>query len=223
MPNTTAWVVKFVNEDVRGAWSHALGMRHGSGSPGWRLIAPDGGVTWAHDGQLSAEALTAALDTHLQRSPDQAPVEFHAGRLELGKQISAIPLDPAWFEEVESDCPPTPLGQLGLGDSIISFIQHESASSMAQLRTLFSRYGQAESRESLALVVVVDGANVREIEALKRESGIDVVAVPDPSGAIADHFGVGIWPTTMTIDRSGKIFAIETGVSATHEYAETSD
>jgi hypothetical protein len=71
--------------------------------------------------------------------------------------------------------------------------------------------------------VVVDGADAREIEALKREAGIDVIAVPDPSGAIADHFGVGIWPTTMTIDRVGRIFAIETGVSARREDAEAGD
>jgi hypothetical protein len=96
-------IAAFVNEDVRGAWSQALGMRSGSGSPSWRLIAPDGHVAWAHDGQLSAEVLTAALDTHLQLSPDHAPVEFHSGgRLELGKQVSVITLDPAWFEEVES-------------------------------------------------------------------------------------------------------------------------
>jgi hypothetical protein len=98
-------------------------------------------------------------------------VEFHSGgRLELGKQVSVITLDPAWFEEVESDCPPIPLGQLGVGDSIISFVQHGSAASMAQLRTLFSRHGQAEHGEGPALVVVVDGADAREIFAI--ETGV---------------------------------------------------
>jgi hypothetical protein len=66
-------------------------------------------------------------------------------------------------------------------------------------------------------LVVVDGVNQREAEALKDDLGLDFVAVADPTGRITDRFGVSIWPTTMTLDRAGSVREVETGIAVKHD------
>jgi hypothetical protein len=63
-------------------------------------------------------------------------------------------------------------------------------------------------------LVVVDGADEREAEALKNQLGFDFVTLPDRAGTITDRFGVMIWPTTVILDHAGTISGIETGVAA---------
>ncbi|CAN5746774.1 hypothetical protein BH18ACI4_BH18ACI4_05070 [soil metagenome] len=200
-------IAVLVNEDVGSGWSRALDLR--TGEPSWRLLSPDGGVTWTHQGRLAPERLTAALDNNLVRCPDPAPVAFRSGT-EFDKPVTAIGVDPEFFEQ-ESHCPPIPLRRLGVGGAVVAFVQKGSASSNAQLRRLSERYGQ--DKEGPLVVVVVDGVDKREAEVLKNELGFDFVAVPDPTGAITDQFGVRIWPTTMTLDRVGTISEIETGIA----------
>src|SRR6266542_4100197 len=200
-------IAVLVNEDVRSGWSRALELRTGELS--WRLLSPDGAVAWTHEGQVAPERLTEALDNNLVPCPDPAPVAFGSGA-EFDKPVTAIGVDPGFFEQ-ESHCSPIPLSRLGVG-TVVAFVQKGSASSEAQLRKLFDRNGQRDEGAPL-LVVVVDGVDEREAEALKKELGLDFVAVPDPTGRITDQFGVRIWPTTMTLDRVGTISKIETGVA----------
>ena len=61
--------------------------------------------------------------------------------------------------------------------------------------------------------VVVDGADAREVEALKNELGVDFIAIPDPAGRISGRLGVGTWPTTVTLDHMGTVSAIDVGGS----------
>ena len=208
----------FVNEDVGGAWSKAFKVRSGAGAPAWRLIAPDGVVTWSHDGQMSQDVLINALDVHLRRSPDPTPSAIRP-RLEVGQLVTGGALSPGFLDEVESHCPPIPLRRRGVTNSVVVFVQSGSVSSTAQLRNLSGRYGQ-QDKQGAVLVVVVDGADARETEALMNKSGVDVVVISDPTGAITDRFGVGIWPTTMTIDHVGRISAIEMGISPIRQDAD---
>jgi len=197
-----------VNEDVHSSWSRTFELR--SGEPSWRLLSPDGTVTWTHQGHLAPDTLTAALDKNLVRSPDPVPVAFRSGS-EFEKPVTAIGIDPEFFEQ-ESHCPPIPLKRLGVGGAVVTFVQKGSASSNAQLRKLSDQFGQ-RGKDGPLVVVVVDGANASEAEALKKEIGFNFVAFPDPSGGITDQFGVRIWPTTMTLDRLGKISETEVGIA----------
>jgi hypothetical protein len=200
-------IAVLVNEDVHSGWSRALELR--AGEPSWRLLNPDGAVTWTHEGHLAPERLTAALDNNLVECPDPAPVAFRSSA-EFDKPIKAIGVDPGFFEQ-ESHCPPIPLSRLGVG-TVVTFVQKGSASSEAHLRKLSDRYGQ-QDEERTRVLVVVDGVDAREAEALKNELGLDFVAIPDPTGRITDQFGVRIWPTTMTLDPAGTISEIETGLA----------
>jgi peroxiredoxin len=202
-----------INEDVRGGWSRSFSFRTGAGAPAWALISPEGAVTWKHQGHVSPERLTEALDNHLHRSPDVTPVEFRK-KFDIGSRFSAAVLNPSWSELYEAPCPPAPLGRLRGQEVVVTFVQKDSSSSHSQLRFLTAKYEQREDEPGPAVVVVVDGADEREAEALKNQLGFDFATLPDPNGTITDRFGVMIWPTTITLDHAGTISAIETGVAA---------
>jgi len=59
---------------------------------------------------------------------------------------------------------------------------------------------------------VVDGATADEAERLVSGLGDDVVAVPDPAGAIAGRFGVRYWPTTLSVNELGVVTAHQVGL-----------
>lgn len=210
-----AGIAVLANEDVRGAWSSALGLHAGTGDPGWGLIGPSGVVAWAHQGRISGEALGAALDTHLEPSRSATPMPI-AGEVEIGSRISATALHPGvgpkWSEipEFEDPCPPIPLGRLGAGGAIVAFVQKGSSSSAARLRELSAQFGKRAANDPL-VVAVVDGADAEGAEALRNELGLDFAVLPDPAGAVTDRFGVAVWPSTMTLDRAGVVSEIRTG------------
>jgi hypothetical protein len=78
---------------------------------------------------------------------------------------------------------------------------------------VFAEYGQRDE-EGPALVMVIEGADAREAEALKNELGIEgMIAVADPTGAITGRFGVGVWPTTIALDASGVVLEVSTGLA----------
>lgn len=202
-------IATVLNEDVRGGWSASLALRRGAGVQ-WRLVSPLGDVTWTHDGRATPEMLAAALDRHLVISPPPRPGLLRPA-LDIGTQLGTEALHPApAYPYVESDCPSVPLGRLATRETVVTFIQPDSASSESRLRQLSSRYGQRE--DGPAIVVVVNGADARQAEALKNELGLDFVVLPDPNRTISNRFGIGIWPTTMTIDRTGVVSAVDTGV-----------
>ena len=97
LPRSKRWpggcVPLLVNEDVHGAWSRTLGMAERRGDGGWVLLSPKGAVTWRHEGRLSGEVLTGALDSHLHRSPDASPSPTR-GSLEVGAKLSGAALFP---------------------------------------------------------------------------------------------------------------------------------
>jgi hypothetical protein len=201
-----------VNEDVRSGWSRALELRTGTGQPGWAILIPNGSAVWTHQGQIESTILTAALDTHVRRSPSAAPAAFLEG-IEVGSQILSTALDPGLTEPAESHCPPLPLGRVGSG-AVIAFVQKDSAASAAELRSLTAQSRQPEGGPGPLVVVVVDGGSEHDIAALKNEFGSEIVPIPDPAGTITDRFGVGIWPTTVTLNEIGVVSGVESGVSA---------
>lgn len=200
------------NEDVYESWSGALALRLGGGERAWRLISPGGGVTWMHDGHLSAEALGSALDRYLLPSPPPRTTPVHT-RVEVGMQLAATALYPGWAEvaiDLESRCPPLPVGRFGKVGSVVAFVNVKAESSIRQLRELGARHAAA-GENAPVLVAVVDGAQTDEAEALGGSLGLDLTTIPDPSGAIASRFGVKVWPTTVTLNRVGMVSDVEVG------------
>jgi hypothetical protein len=200
-----------VNEDVHGAWSTAFALPHESGEQAWRLIAPRGGITWTHDGRIHGEILANALDHCLIPCAAPKPAMVRT-MVRPGIQLAATAFDPGLTERLtaENPCPPLNIGRAGYESSVVTFVQRASSSSQAQLRELARQMSEA-GEDAPHMVVIVDGANAREVEALKNELGIDFAAIPDVSGTIADRFGIRTWPTTVTVDRNGTVSDVEVG------------
>jgi hypothetical protein len=213
-------IAAHVNEDVHGDWAKALDLRTGSGQPGWAIVTPDGVAAWTHHGRIGAHDLATALDTHLRRAPDVRPAP-HDSAVEPGMRLGAVVAYQDYGDlvaQLEPDCPPAPLFLPNVNKTVLAFVQRDGGASGAQLRRLAARAAPATEEEARegppTLVVVVDGADPHQADALRRELGLEAVAIPDPKGRITDRFGVDTWPTTITVDRRGVVTDVEVGQAA---------
>jgi hypothetical protein len=141
--------------------------------------------------------------------------------VDLGTSVGALALHPGYAEisdildMEESPCPPMPMGRRGVGETVVVFVQGHAASSAAHLKRLVAQHDPKEDEETATMVVAVfDGASQREAESLKNELGLDLVAIADPKGTITDRFRVGVWPTTITLDRHGTVSDVAVGLAA---------
>jgi hypothetical protein len=193
-----------VNEDVHGGWSNAFLIPTGTGQPAWRLLTPNGGVVWAHDGPLAPKQLAEALDHGMYPSPLAWPLEMHAGLKQalftpagLGTLFDS--LHPA-----RRHCPP--LGAIRPVDapsvmSAVFFIRKNSPSSAEELRRLRAELDGRGDHPGVA--IVVDGADSAEASRLHETLGQGITVVADPDGALAGSVGVRFWPTRVVIGDGG--------------------
>jgi hypothetical protein len=213
----------FVNEDVQQSWSRVFSLDPERGQS-WRLVSPNGTIAWRHDGRLDADTLTKTLDTHLHRSSKASPGASFYGP-EIGSRISLDHLAGGSFEPPDAPCPPAPplVWHAGPG-TVVTFVHTGSPASASALRQVFAEYGGDD--EGPVLVMVIEGADARQAEAIKNDLGLEgMTAVPDPAGAITRRFGVRMWPTTITIDESGTVVDVrgEAARSARHEGGPLTD
>lgn len=205
-----------VNEDVHAGWSRTLGFSAESGAPGWAIICPSGDRAWSHQGPVKSDVLANALDVYLRRSAQVSAIKMGTA-IEVGKFVSARDLVTSRThladeidEATEARCPPSPLGRLSMGETIVAFVQGRSAASVAHLRRLAGAQAE-DSAQSPTIIAIFDGASQREVDSYKSELGLDIVAMADHDGSVSDRFGVGVWPTTFKLDKAGLVFDIQSG------------
>lgn len=93
---------------------------------------------------------------------------------------------------------------------LLCFVLAWAPSSLAWLR----RLGRLEERidnRGASVLVVADHATDDDVRRLKRDMGPSFTILADPEGALADAFGVRIWPTTFMIDERGRVESVGTG------------
>ncbi len=197
-----------VNEDVNGGWTAALGLPEGREA--WRLVSPTGGVTWMSDQRPEARELTAAFDECLRPSPPSPLVPVRTN-VSLGLGVSAKALHPGYADLLErSPCPLIPLGRLDVRQTVLGFAVAGSASStgkLQQLNALLDRTGEAPP----FVLAVATGSNAAQAQRLQDELCLRFPVLPDESGFITRNFGIGLWPTSVTLDQSGIVTAIDEG------------
>ena len=196
------------NEDVNGAWSAALRLPRGREA--WRLINPVGGVTWLSDERPVADHLAKAFDETLHPSapPSLEPVRL---RVRLGLGVSADALHPSYLDLFErASCPPIPLGRLSASQTLVGFAVAGSASSAGKLQQMNALLNEAGDDPPF-LVAIATGSSAAQAQQMQKELGLRFPVLPDESGAIAQNFGVSLWPTAVTLDRSGIVTAIDEG------------
>jgi len=210
-------VATIVNEDVAGGWAAALVVAHGSGETSWRLLAPLGGVTWTHQGSISARELAHALDHYLLPTKPPRPGTLLPA-IEVGARLSPVALVPG-FGVRQTHCPPPPVSRLWK-DSLVTFVRAASPASQAHLRALAAQYGTSKDGQPTVLIVA-EGAGDDELSQIKQQVGADWGVLADPDGTVADRFGVRIWPTTLTLDRGGVVAAIDVGARSSADANES--
>jgi hypothetical protein len=190
-----------VSEDVYEGWRRVLSIP-AHGGPAWRLLSPDGLVTWARDGPTEADLVASALEQRLQ--PAHPP-----GMVRLGAKVGIGARFPVGLEA--PPCPPVPLGSSGRPISSVVFVRKEASSTRDALDRLV-RQTPAEGAEKPFIAVVVENATARDIEELRARWGLDLDMLPDPNGDLTRRAGVQVSPTTMTIDCMGNVAAVQMGV-----------
>jgi peroxiredoxin len=189
-------------EDVRQGWSTALELPSGRGRETSWLVDARGEIAWRHEGAISAAALAAALRDRLISSPPPRPVCL-TPTLGAGDRIPelAITLPPEQRVRL-ADLQGQPL--------LLCFVLAWAPSSLAWLKRLGRLEERIDNRGASALVVA-DHATDDDVRRLKREMGPSFTILADPEGALADAFGVRIWPTTFMIDERGRVESAGTG------------
>lgn len=206
-------------ENVAQSWTRRLSMT--PDTPGWRLITPNGGFTWAHDGPIASDELAAVLDDHLRPCPRMT---FEP----MGTILTEGSAVPPWAVPATMPSP----GQRRHCPRILTiprsyylaFVQSDSQPSQDQLAE-WQRARAAGPPELPPLLAVVDGNKAQVLQISERYSDVEVL--PDPAGVISDRFGVRIWPTIVGVE-DGVITGIRHGlvnydapppVSWSHEYS----
>jgi hypothetical protein len=188
----------FLTKDLSNGWAKALAFPDAPGEFEWRLVTPSGVVCWAHQGHLEPTILSSVLEERLvtSRAPAAEPIR------------TAIEL-PAYLpiEFFTQPCPPSPVARPE-GSTMI-FVQKGRASSRTLLEQLAS---DISARDSLVVVIVVEGANAGEAQELRSELKLPWLVVPDPQGVITRRAGVRITPTMLYLDEFGRASGIEAGV-----------
>jgi hypothetical protein len=192
-----------VNEDLRGGWAKILALPTHDLEPAWRLITPDGTVSWSHQGRADGELVASMLDERLVASP---PAGF--GRIRPDVDIGAyVPI-----ELVTKSCPPVPFSRLGVSGSTLVFVHKDSASAVPHLRSPKRR--QPDRIEAAPYqAVIVEGANAEEADALRKVWELDIPIFPDPNGTLTRAAGVRFSPSTLTVDDIGRLAGYEVGVN----------
>ena len=201
-----------VNEDVEGTWSGALSINPQQKDVQWRLVTPTGGVSWGHTGSIDPRELGKVLDDYLFPSPPATARPVLSG-ITPGTRIETAAFDAglhdsiADYFELEDACPP-PLGPFTLVARVV-FVKAKSAASLAAIKRLAEEHaGREEDRPFVALIV--DGLTPEEVQRLRGSFPEQFVAIPDPKGVIASHFGVRTWPTAVTVTE-GIVTAVDVG------------
>lgn len=194
-----------LHEDVQGSWAANLAVPPGTSDTTWRLVTPGGGISWAHQGRIGADELTKALQHCLLPAPRSSPQPVQS-KIAIGARLSQDAFRVQWPIH-QAHCPPPPFSRTGrAAGSIVVFVRVGSAASQAHLRTLKAQYSHENAPQ---LAIVVDGADAPTAARFGKETGF--TALPDPNGVIADRLGIRLWPTTLSLDKSGVVSAIELG------------
>jgi peroxiredoxin len=183
--------------DDTDGWERMTGVRE---RPATVVIGTAGDIVWRHDGRLDAEHLAEALRAHL--SPGIYRPRLLKSHLRPGDPAPDFLIASGGGEGIT-------LSRLGR-PAVLCFWKassRPSVDSLARLRQALRKGGGSDA--ALLAIHAANGAETADA------SGDETaIATPDPDGAIAEAYGVSVWPTTVFIDESGVIVDVRSGLLA---------
>ena len=191
-------------DDENGAWRRHFGQRESNRST-TLVVDAKGSVIFSDDGAVNPDALTSAL----ARMPvNRMPVRMQLASVNIraGRQAPNF-----LFEHAPGHT--TTLRKLAGRDVIIVFWRAASEASIAAVRRATSAQNQRDQRN--IVLAINDGDSPDAAKRAAREAKLTATVVTDPDRRIAEAYGVSVWPTTISIDRRGRISDIKLS-AATH-------
>jgi peroxiredoxin len=186
--------------DSDGSWAAALGVKSTT-RPLTLIVNPPGKVVWQKEGELEAPALASALTRYLVK---RTPVRLSLPRLNarIGQLAPNFLFEYASGREVV-------LAKLFGQPIILVFWRSSVKPSIQAIRDL---QAQAAKSKSPAIVMAVnDGEDPSVARGVAAENGLTAILVTDPKREISLGYGVSLWPTIVSIDKSGAIAGIKYG------------
>ena len=181
--------------DDTDAWERMTGVRE---RPATVLIGTDGKIVWRHDGRLEAERLAEVLRAQL--SPGIYRPRLLKSHLRPGERAPDFLIPSPGGGGIT-------LSMIGR-PAVLLFWKISSRPSVDSLALLRETLHKSEGSEVVLLAIHAENG-AETANALGDEA---VIVTPDPDGAIADAYGVNVWPTTIIIDASGVIVDIRSGL-----------
>jgi len=181
--------------DDTDGWERMTAVRE---RPATVLIGAAGNIVWRHDGRMDAERLAEVLRAQL--SPGIYRPRLLKTHLRIGERAPDFLIPSGEGAGIT-------LSMIGR-PAVVLFWKISSRPSVDSLALLRDALRKSGGNEAVLLAIHAEnGASTAH--ALGDEA---VIAVPDPDGAIAEAYGVNVWPTTIVIDESGVIVDIRSGL-----------
>ena len=188
-------------EDSDGSWETALGVKS-TARPLTLIVTPRGSIVWQQEGAPDVTTLASALTQHLVKRP---PIRLSLPRLRarIGQPAPNFLFEYTSGREME-------LAKLfGQQNIILVFWRSSVKASIQAIRDL--QASMARSKSPAILMAVNDGEDPSVARGVAAESGLTAILVTDPKREISLGYGVSLWPTIVSIDKSGAIAGIKYG------------
>src|SRR5262249_8694801 len=160
-------------------------------------LGPDGQIAWQHQGAMDSATLTGALDQFVIPAAIQRP-RLARCALRAGSPIPGLIYD-------------VPGGKNLRGKTLlVTFYKSWSTPCLNQL-PLLQQIHQGAAGNGPGIVAIADGEAPKQVDDVVRQSGLDILVVPDPNRSIARRCGINCWPTTIVVRQDGLIGSINFG------------
>jgi peroxiredoxin len=193
-------VLMQVTEDDEGGWTHMFAVAK---RPSAYLINAKREFVWKHEGEPNPAELAAAIN---QRVVATSAPRFRPLRLAISH---GDPAPDAFFETHARDR--FALHRFRGREVLLNFWQSWSAPCLAELSRL--QRLQAAGKGTPFIVAFHGGNNRDAVDEVRKRLGLSFALVQDSQQQIARQYGVGCWPTTITVDADGHAEHIQFGIA----------
>jgi hypothetical protein len=97
---------------------------------------------------------------------------------------------------------------------LLNFWKSASTASMSELRHLQDVVARESGSQSPFVVAIGDGEGPDDVARMEFGRRGRIALVPEPDRQVARQYGVNCWPTTIAIDRRGRIEGGRFGMSS---------
>lgn len=189
-----------VTEDDEGGWTRMFAVAK---RPSAYLINAKREFVWKHEGEPNPAELAAAIN---QRVVATSAPRFRPLQLAISHGDAAPDV---FFETHARDR--FALHRFRGREVLLNFWQSWSAPCLAELSRL--QRLQATGKGTPFIVAFHGGNNRDAVDEVRKRLGLSFALVQDSQQQIARQYGVGCWPTTITVDADGHAQHIQFGIA----------